>query len=148
MRICSPTVPILVSSVSTQIATRFSSMKVISQDTQKGIVANTISVWTVRTKTLIKGTTTPTDLVTVELPNINARHVVRSLCLILKRGDTSRMASAQSNTLIHLHTDISCGNNFQVDLSKHDTSCYQFYRLFEYFRFVVNVETKTHWKSK
>ena len=122
MHICSPTIPSLVSSVSTQTVTRLSSMKVISQDTQKGLMANTIRVWTVHTKTLIKGTTTPTDLVTVELPNINAKHAVRSLCLILKRGGTSRMASAQSNTLNHLHTDILCGNNFQVDLSK---TCYK-----------------------
>ena len=115
MHICSPTVPIQVSSVSTRTAARLSSTKVILQGTQKDIMANTISVWTVRTKTLIKGTMIPTDLVTVELPNINVKHVVKSLCLILKRGGTSMMASDQSNALNHLHTDILCGNNILVD---------------------------------
>ena len=53
---------------------------------------------------------TPIDLATVGLPNINAKHSVKSLYLTPRKGGISRMASAPSNVLNHLHFNILCGN--------------------------------------
>ena len=80
-------------------------------------MASTISVLTVPTRTLIKGTMTLIDLATAGLPNISVKFAVRNLCSIPRKGDTSRMASAPSNVLNRLHFNISCGNAFYVKLS-------------------------------
>ena len=59
------------------------------------------------TKTLIKGTMIPMDSATAGLPNISAKLAVRSLCSIARKGETSRMASAPSNILNHLHSKLT-----------------------------------------
>ena len=100
--------PIPASFVFTQTVTKHSSMKVTSQDTQRGTMASIISVLTVHTQKLIKRTMILIDLVTAGLPNIGAKPAVRSLCSIPRKGGTSRIASAPSNILNYLHFNISC----------------------------------------
>ena len=78
-------IPTPASFVSTQTVTRPSSMKVTSQDTQRGTMVSTISALTVRTRTLIRGTMIPINSVTAGLPNISAKLAVRSLCSIPKK---------------------------------------------------------------